>query len=146
MIYGLLGDLEVHRDGRLLKLPGGPTLTLLAGLLVNANRRMSKTDLIRVAWGNEEVREAQLHKRVMVLRDMLAEAGRRDDIRTHARFGYELRVAEDDVDILLFKRHVRDADEAMAQGRPEDEIACLRQALGLWRGKHSGPRLLSCAG
>jgi DNA-binding SARP family transcriptional activator len=141
VIYGLLGDLEVHRDGTLLELPGGPTRMLLAGLLINANRRMSKADLIRVAWGNDEVKEAQLHKRVMAIRDMLAEIDRRGDIRTHARFGYELRVAEDDVDALLFQRHIRGADEAAANGDSEREVACQRRALALWR----GPRPLSNA-
>jgi DNA-binding SARP family transcriptional activator/tetratricopeptide (TPR) repeat protein len=141
VIYGLLGDLEVHRDGKLVELPGGPTLMLLAGLLINANRRMSKADLMRVAWGGGDVKEAQLHKRVMAVRETLAEIGRRDDIKTHARFGYELRVAEDDVDSLLFQRHTREADEAAAAGDTNGEVDCLRRALGLWR----GPRALSNA-
>jgi DNA-binding SARP family transcriptional activator len=141
VIYGVLGDLEVHRDGTLLELPGGPTRMLLAGLLINANRRMPKADLIRVAWGTDEVKEAQLHKRVMAVRDMLAEIDRRGDIRTHARFGYELRVDDRDVDTLLFQRHVRDADEAAANSDPEREVGRLRLALALWR----GPRPLSNA-
>jgi DNA-binding SARP family transcriptional activator len=136
MIYGLLGDLEVHRDDTLLELPTGPTLMLLAGLLINVNRRMSKADLIRVAWGDGEVKEAQLHKRVMAVRDMLAEIDRRNDVRTHARFGYELRAAEDDVDSLLFQRFIRNADEAAAKGDAEGEVGCLRLALALWRGPH----------
>jgi DNA-binding SARP family transcriptional activator len=49
VIYRLLGELEVGRDGRLIDLPGGPTLTILAALLLNANHRMSKAELIRVA-------------------------------------------------------------------------------------------------
>jgi DNA-binding SARP family transcriptional activator len=136
VIYCLLGELEVRQDGQLLELPGGPTLSLLAGLLINANRRMSKTDLIWVAWGTDEVKEAQLHKRVSAVREVLTKAGRRDDIRTHSRFGYELRVAEEDVDTLLFQRMVREADEAAVDGRGEDELTCLRRALRLWRGLH----------
>lgn len=136
MIYGLLGELEIRKDGRLLSLPSGPTLILLATLLLNANRQISKNDLIRAAWGDEGVREAQLHKRVMALRDALAEIGRRDDIRTHARFGYEMRVAEDDVDALLFRRLIHAADEANAERHTEDEIDYLRRALRLWRGPH----------
>jgi DNA-binding SARP family transcriptional activator len=136
VIYGLLGELEVRQEGQLLELPGGPTLRLLAGLLINANRRMPKTDLIRVAWGTDEVKEAQLHKRVSAVREVLTKVGRRDDIRTHSGFGYELRVAEDDVDTLLFQRMIRQADEAVAEGNVEDELTCLRRALGLWRGPH----------
>ncbi|HEY2578787.1 MAG TPA: BTAD domain-containing putative transcriptional regulator [Streptosporangiaceae bacterium] len=130
----MLGDLEIGRDDHLLSLPAGPTLTVLAALLVNANRRVSKTDLIRMAWGSEDVREAQLHKRVNAVRTLLDQIGRRGDLRTHSGFGYEMRVVEDDVDTLLFQRLVRDADEAGADSRTEDEIGCLRRALQLWRG------------
>ncbi|HEY2575947.1 MAG TPA: BTAD domain-containing putative transcriptional regulator [Streptosporangiaceae bacterium] len=134
IIYRLLGELEIGLKGPLLDLPGGPTLIVLAALLVNANRRMSKTDLIRVAWGSEDVHEAQLHKRVNAVRTLLNEIGRRGDLRTHSGFGYEMRVPEDTVDALLFQRLVREADEAGTSGRGEEEIGQLRQALGLWRG------------
>lgn len=136
VIYRLLGELEIGEDGRLLHLPSGPTLIVLAALLVNANRRMSKTELIRVAWGSDDVEEAQLYKRVKAVRDLLAEIGHGDHLVTHPRFGYELRVAEDDVDALLFQRLVLAADEAGAEQRGEDEIGHLRQALRLWRGPH----------
>ena len=122
MIYRLLGELEIGEDGRLLHLPGGPTLIMLAALLVNANRRMSKTELIRAAWGSDDVEEAQLYKRVKAVRDLLAEMGRATTSRPIARFGYELRVAEEDVDALMFQRLVREADEAGAEQRTEDEI------------------------
>jgi DNA-binding SARP family transcriptional activator/tetratricopeptide (TPR) repeat protein len=136
MIYKLLGELEIGQDGRLLDLPGGPTLIVLAALLVNANRRISKVELIRAAWGTDDVDEAQLYKRVKAVRDLLATIGRADDLKTHTRFGYEVHVAEDDVDALLFQRLVRDADEAGAGRRTEDEIGCLRRAVRLWRGPH----------
>jgi len=84
-IYRLLGELEISHEGPLVELPGGPTLIVLAALLVNANRRMSKTELIRAAWGNDEISEAQLYKRVMAVRDLLTKIGRRDDLKTHAR-------------------------------------------------------------
>ena len=71
MIYGLLGDLEINRDGRFLELPGGHQLIVLAALLVNANRRMSKPELLRAAWGKTDVGEAQLHKAAAALRGLL---------------------------------------------------------------------------
>ncbi len=136
MIYRLLGELEIGGDGPLLDLPGGPTLIVLAALLVNANRRMSKIELIRAAWGSDEVEEAQLYKRVKAVRDLLARIGRADDLKTHTRFGYEVQVAEDEVDALLFGRLVREAEEAAAERRTEDETGCLWRALRLWRGPH----------
>jgi DNA-binding SARP family transcriptional activator len=110
-------------------------LILLAALLVNANRRISTAELIRRAWG-DDVQEAQLHKRVSAVRELLARIGRSNDLKTHSRFGYELRAATDDVDALLFRRLVADAEKARAQRRTEDEINCLRRALRLWRGPH----------
>jgi DNA-binding SARP family transcriptional activator/tetratricopeptide (TPR) repeat protein len=136
VIYRLLGELEIGPDDHLLDLPSGPTLIILAALLVNANRQISKPDLIRVAWGEDGVQEAQLHKRVMAVRDLLAAIDRRDALKTHPRFGYELRVAEDDVDALLFRRLVREAGEAGEAGRGADESGLLRKALRLWRGPH----------
>lgn len=134
-IYSLLGDLEVGPPGDAIRLPVGPTLIVLAALLINANRRMSKADLIRAAWGGE-ISEAQLHKRAKDVRDLLKSIGRGDDMLTHAGFGYEIRVAEDDVDTLMFHRLVRDADEAGVDHRTDDEIGFLQRALRLWRGPH----------
>jgi len=68
VIYRLLGELEIRSDAWLLELPSGLTLTVLAVLLVNANRRVSKAELIRAVWGADEAEEAQLHKRVMAVR------------------------------------------------------------------------------
>jgi DNA-binding SARP family transcriptional activator/tetratricopeptide (TPR) repeat protein len=137
VIYRLLGELEIGDEGQPVGLPGGPTLNMLAALLVHVNRRMSKTALIRVAWGKDEVQEAQLHKRVNAVRDLLAKIGRRDDLKNHPRYGYELRAADDDVDMLMFYRLLRQADDVRQAGadqEPDAEQRLLRQALGLWRG------------
>lgn len=136
MIYRLLGELEIGPDRGLLRVRGRPTLIILAALLLNANRVVSKTDLIRAGWGNDDVDEAQLHKRIKEARDLLAKIGRKDDIRTHARVGYEIKVADDELDWLLFQRLVRDAHDAEAKQRRDDAIDYLRAALRLWRGPH----------
>jgi DNA-binding SARP family transcriptional activator/tetratricopeptide (TPR) repeat protein len=137
VIYRLLGELEIGQDGGLLRLPSGVTLVLLAALLVNANRHMSKAELIRAAWGGEVTSEAQLHKRVNEVRALLEQVGRRDDLITHHGFGYEMRAPADDVDALLFQRLVREAANAESEHRTDDEITCLCQALALWRGPHA---------
>ena len=136
VVYRLLGELEVGNGGQLLELPVGPALIVLAALLMNANRQLAKSDLIRAAWAGDEASEGQLHKRVKQVRDLLATIGRSGDIRTHLRFGYELHVAANEVDALLFRQLVRDADEAASQRHLQDEIGCLRRALRLWRGPH----------
>lgn len=135
-MYGLLGELRIGRARPFLELPGGYTLVLLAALLLNSNHGMSKTDLIRAAWGDEDVKDAQLHKRVNEIRELLGRVGRRDDLKTLPRFGYELRVSVEDIDSLLFQRLVDRAREARGGRRTEDEIELLRRALRLWRGPH----------
>lgn len=139
VLYGLLGDVDIGHGGRLLDLPGRHSRIVFAALLVNANRPLSKVELMRVAWGDAEVAEAQLHKAVQHVRTMLERTGHRDDLITHARQGYELRVAENDLDMLVFHRLLRQADEAAAGRRVGDEIDRLRAALRLWR----GPRALA---
>jgi DNA-binding SARP family transcriptional activator len=137
VIYRLLGELQIGPDDGLADLPCGPTLIILADLLMHANKRVSKIRLIRVAWGKDDVDEAQLHKRVSVIRKMLTEVGHGDDLKTHARFGYELRADEADLDTLLFHRLVAQAQQAREQGAEwdtDEEIRLLRAALRLWRG------------
>jgi DNA-binding SARP family transcriptional activator len=133
-LYRLLGELEIGRGNQRIELPGGPVKAVLAALLINANQRLSKTDLITAAWGGRRIGEAQLSKRVANVRALLAQIGRERDLITHAWFGYEIRVADDDVDVLRFQRLVRQAEEARSAQRTTDEIAALREALALWRG------------
>jgi hypothetical protein len=107
MIYRLLGELQIDRGGRPLRLPGGPTLLLLAALLLGVNREMSKTDLVRAAWGTDGMSNTQLYKRVKEVRGLLAEIGRDGDLLNHHGFGYELQAADDEIDTLQFERLVR---------------------------------------
>ena len=134
MIYRLLGELQIGRDGQSLKLPNGPSLLLLAALLVHVNHQISKTDLIQASWGTDQISEAQLYKRIKELRELLSKIGRNGDIQNHHGFGYELRVSETDIDTGLFQRLVRDARKAEDRRDTDGEITLLRQALALWRG------------
>jgi DNA-binding SARP family transcriptional activator/tetratricopeptide (TPR) repeat protein len=136
VIYRLLGNLKIGRDGKSLDLPGGHNLTVLAALLINSNQRLSKTELLKAAWGSAEVNEAQLHKAVAALRALLGRIGHDGDLVTYARHGYGIQVSDDDLDMLLFRRLVLQAEEARAQGRGDEEIGLLRRALGLWHGQH----------
>jgi DNA-binding SARP family transcriptional activator len=131
--YRVLGQLVIEKDGAELTLPTGHRLTVLGALLLHANRRVSTAELLRAGWGSSDVDETQLHKCVSYLRKMLDELGRRDHLVTHQRYGYELKVAETDLDKLVFERLVRDADPAL-QLPVEEEVGLLRQALQLWRG------------
>lgn len=131
MFYRVLGDLELGAETDLLPLPAGRSLLVLVALLLHANRRISKTELLRAAWGDAEVGEAQVPKAALVIRDLLRPVGRGDDVKTHSGYGYELRIAETDFDLLMFQRYTRQADEARGT---EAELGHLRSALALWHG------------
>ncbi len=135
VIYRLLGKLEIGPNGESVDLPGGHSLLVLATLLINANQRVSKNELLKAAWDSEEVSEAQLHKSAAALRAVLAQINHDDDLVTHPRQGYELRVSDAELDMLRFGSLVRQADEARSQCRVEDEILLLREGLRLWRGR-----------
>jgi DNA-binding SARP family transcriptional activator/tetratricopeptide (TPR) repeat protein len=135
VVYRLLGELEISWDDQSLNLPGGHRLIVLAALLINANQRISKAELLQAAWGSEEVSEAQLHKAAAALRALLGQIGRDGDLVTHTRYGYEIQVSDDNLDMLLFRRLVLQADEARSHRRADDEISHLGLALGLWRGQ-----------
>ncbi|MEV4350623.1 NB-ARC domain-containing protein [Actinoplanes sp. NPDC049596] len=132
MTYGILGDLEVRDPGGgEVELPAGRARAVLAVLLLRANRSVPADDLIAAAWGDRGVSHAQLHKAISAVRKTLAAARRPEALKTHNRYGYELTVHEDDLDMLLFRRLFQQAD-ARPDGSAE-QIALLRAALGQWR-------------
>jgi len=133
VIYRILGELEIFAGGQRLQLPAGHQLTVLAVLLINANKRVSTLELLRAAWNSTDVSTTQLHKSVSSLRRILEPLGGTHLI-THAGYGYELRVAEDDLDKLVFERLIREADQASTERRVQDEVDLLREALRLWTG------------
>ncbi len=137
MIFRILGDLQVGPQDRLYELPRGTTtLRLFAALLIHANKRMSKSELLRAGWGNGVVGEAQLPKHVGFLRTFLDQSGHGDSLKTHQKFGYELRVADDDLDMLVFQRLIRMAERPNLEHGVDEEVDLLRRALALWRGPH----------
>ncbi|MCY1139351.1 BTAD domain-containing putative transcriptional regulator [Actinoplanes sp. Pm04-4] len=135
MIFRILGDLEVRPPGGgPVVLPGGRQLSVLAALLIKANQQLSTAELLRAGWGDPEVSPAQLHKAVSALRRLVALAGRPGSIKTHNRFGYELKAATADLDLLQFRWHVDRADAERREQHIPQEIEHLRAAIRLWRG------------
>jgi DNA-binding SARP family transcriptional activator/tetratricopeptide (TPR) repeat protein len=132
MIYGILGDLEVRDSGGgLVELPPRRARAVLATLLLRANSALSAGELIAAAWGDRDIDAAQLYKAVAALRKVFTAAGRPGALRTLNRYGYELRVDDGDLDMLVFRRLVRQADER--RGNSPAEAALLREALAQWR-------------
>jgi len=127
MEYRVLGPLEVRDGEESLPLAGAKQRALLALLLLNANRVVSRDRLIDELWGDEPPETAVTSVQVYVsrLRKLLP-----DGTLLTCPPGYVLEVEPEDVDLLRFERLFADARRA----DPERASNLLREALELWRG------------
>jgi DNA-binding SARP family transcriptional activator len=116
MDFGILGPLELIQDGRVVDLPGQRQRTLLAVLLLDANRVVARDRLIDALW--EEAPPETAHKALQVhvsqLRKLLG------DRLLSKPPGYLLRVEPEELDVERFERLVERRE--------------YRRALALWRG------------
>ena len=141
MQFRILGPLEVWDQGHRLELGGSQQRTLLAMLLVNANRVVSTDKLCGELWGTQlppDVRNL-LRGCVARLRRTLRGDGRAGESQrlVTRRPGYLLEVRRGELDFDSFLELEAAAREALAQdgavGR-ERAARLLAEALELWRG------------
>jgi DNA-binding SARP family transcriptional activator len=125
---GILGPLLVERGGAAITLPRGRAGVLLAVLAMSAGRPVGAGRLGGLIWDTEQPAHARasLHTVVARLRGLVP------GVVATAGDGYLLHVDPDDVDLLRFRRLVREAGEAVG---PASALELLEQALGLWRGE-----------
>jgi DNA-binding SARP family transcriptional activator/class 3 adenylate cyclase len=149
MDFHLLGPLEVLHDQVPVQISAGKQRALLAVLLLNANRTISREQLVDSLWGEDVPDSAPKMVQIQVsqLRKALPEP------RLHTRRpGYMLEVREGELDLVAFEHLLAAARRAIAQGDPEDAAKRLGSALALWRGpalaefsepfaRHEGTRL-----
>jgi peptide/nickel transport system substrate-binding protein len=124
----LLGPVEATLEGRRVPLGATKQRALLALLALYANATLSTDRLVDGLWG--ETPPATAAKMVQLYVSQLRRLldGSDAAIITHGR-GYELRIAEDAVDVAQFERLVRDATRQDAASN-----GAARDALALWRG------------
>jgi DNA-binding SARP family transcriptional activator len=131
LTFGVLGPLEVRRDGVEVKAGGQKARSVLALLVLNANRVVPASQLIEGVWGEDapDGAGATLQVHVSNLRKALgAEA-----VETRAP-GYLLPAQPDQVDLLGFEADLAAARAAQAAGNPAQAAARYRTALARWRG------------
>ena len=130
MYFAVLGPLEVRRDGRSLSLGGPKQRAILAMLLLEANRPLSKERLTDGVWGEQPPSSASetLDAYIYRLRKLLG-----PDRLTRRPGGYLLRLEADELDLIVFEELVSQAEQQLLIN-PAAAAAKLRQALGLWRG------------
>jgi DNA-binding SARP family transcriptional activator len=127
MEYRLLGPLEVRTGGVPCSLGGTKQRALLARLLLDANRVVSRDRLVDDLWGEDPPKTAIATIQVYVSRwrKRLPEG----TLQTHPR-GYLLKVEPGSFDLERFARLLDEARGA----EPLRASELLREALALWRG------------
>lgn len=125
--FGVLGPLEVIRDGAPVALAGKRQLAVLTLLLLDANRLVSAEVLRDRLWGEEPPPTAatSLHNAVSQLRKALG-----DGVIETRPPGYVLHVEPERFDLARFERLLKDARAAVGEQR----ASLLDAALAEWRG------------
>ncbi|MCW2633410.1 MAG: DNA-binding transcriptional activator of the family, partial [Pseudonocardia sp.] len=132
--FGVLGPLEVQRDGHVVPVRAGQQRVVLAVLLLRANRTVPMSQLVDRLWDESTPADARgtVQKYVMRLRRVLAEVGW-EGLRTEPG-GYRIEVATGQLDLERFEDLVRAGTRAGEAGDAACESAVLGKAFALWRG------------
>lgn len=136
MRFNVLGPLELLVEGEPVPLGGLRQRSTLGYLLLNANKAVATSQLLRALWGDRTPPTARkmLQNAVSGLRTTLAVHGTGDaEVLTHAP-GYLLRVGEDSVDLTRFHAIVEEGRAELSSGSWDSAARTLRRALELWRG------------
>jgi predicted ATPase/DNA-binding SARP family transcriptional activator len=127
---GVLGALELRRDGAVVPLRSTRQRALLARLLLGAGRVVPLDEIVAALWGDEPSADPRnaVQTYVARLRVVLAE---QVPLITREP-GYLLDVGPDEVDALRFEELLDQARRL--KGQPAAARERLDGALGLWRG------------
>ena len=130
MDYRILGPLEVSAGNGPLELGGRRQRTVLAALLLNANRVTPTDQLVDVVWGEEPPPTARRSVQAYVsrLRRILG-----DDRIVSVEPGYRIRVDEGELDVDRFESLTLLA-RSIGAVDPRKALDAMREALSLWRG------------
>ena len=129
--FRLLGPLEAVVGGEPIRLAAPKPRALLALLLLNRNRVVPTERLIDELWGDEP--PARATKTLQVYVSQLRKAIGPERLVTRPP-GYELQIAEGELDVERFESLAAAAREQLRAGNARAAVAGLKEALDLWRG------------
>ncbi len=123
-------------DGATVPLGGRRQRSLLAILLLRANKVVSADTVIDELWGEQPPDSAQhtLHAYVSRLRKSFRDAGVEQDVLVSYPAGYLLRVESGQLDLERFERLANEGRRLLAAGVADQAGAACRTALALWNG------------
>ncbi|MFH0180474.1 BTAD domain-containing putative transcriptional regulator [Streptomyces cacaoi] len=132
MRYRILGVTQAADDqGTAVPVPGARLRALLTALALRPGRLTAPDTLIDAVWAETPPQDAPAALQALIGR--LRRAVGKDNV-TSAPGGYRLAATEDDVDLFVFERLVRQGNEALLRGDAPTAARTLDEALALWRG------------
>ncbi|SEG15838.1 DNA-binding transcriptional activator of the SARP family [Nonomuraea solani] len=135
VLYRILGPVSVDGPDGPVELGSPKQRTVLAALLLNANRTVSDDRLAFLVWGERMPRTALARLQVYV-HELRALLGKERISRVGT--GYRIHAGGGEIDAELFDQHRAAAREHAGSGRPEMAARRLRAAAALWRGPALG--------
>lgn len=146
VVFKLFGSVGVVRDGRLVAIQGGRQRTLLATLLINSGKVVTKEQFFEELWEGRPLPKANNALQALItrlrrlLRNTFGEQFAADRLITLPT-GYVLHADTEEIDAKLFEHLVTLAHNALATD-PLRARDLLTEALDLW----DGPVLEGVAG
>ncbi|WP_442911001.1 AfsR/SARP family transcriptional regulator [Kitasatospora sp. NBC_01266] len=132
--FTVLGPLGITDGQQTVILPSSKTSVLLASLLLHANTVVPVPYLQRAIWGEDppETAKAAVQSCVLRLRRLFGSHGIPAGMIETLPYGYRINADAGTLDLMRFRELLR---QASAAGNPGAEVALLRQAVLLWRGR-----------
>jgi DNA-binding SARP family transcriptional activator len=131
--FGVLGPVAAWRGADAVEVGSGKCLRVLGVLLLHANQRVDREQIIEGAWGGKPPRSAvNLVQKYVgdVRRSLEFDDGSLQTVGT----GYLLRVAPDQLDSAQFASRLARARETKSDGDLTAARQHLAEAMTLWRG------------
>jgi DNA-binding SARP family transcriptional activator len=135
--FQLLGPVRAWRDGAEVDLGPSKQRAVLAVLLVHAGRPIATARIVDAVWQDQPPKNGPnvVQKYVAGLRRVLdpdRPPRSPGQVLGWSDAGYVLHTEAASVDVDVFARLVRDADDMRRRGQLADASAALRRALDLW--------------
>ncbi|GIJ53336.1 SARP family transcriptional regulator [Virgisporangium aurantiacum] len=134
MRFRLLGPMRIREGTTWVSISAAQQRLVLAVLLAEAGAVVSTERLGTELWGDAAPKEAQSTLRGYIMRLRRALGGTNASRLITRGQGYELVVADDDLDAVVFERSVVAGHRALAEGSPSVALDHLDAGLALWRG------------
>jgi DNA-binding SARP family transcriptional activator len=130
LYFRVLGPVQVFRDGEPLRVAGGTTLTLLAGLLTAPNQIVPVDTLTEWIWAGKTPSHprAALQNGMSRLRRLVGA----DRLSTFT-WGYRLTADTDHLDLMEFDHLVSAGERAIMRDDLPAALAAFEKAIRLWQ-------------